>query len=250
MADIKKNRTQAKGKLTRSVKDLQEILNKTENVTLDKIHHYISEFQDKLKVYDKQNEFELSFENEDDMLAEIEPGEEFRKQKIDIFIKFKELETSLLKNKDSESSSSRSSVGGEGKNIVNLPKLTLPTFDGDILTFQSFWDKFTAIIDSREDLPKVNKFSYLQSVLKGDAKASLQGMSLTASNYDTAKELLQRKGLDAGRKCIVAPAIQPLVEYTRFSSWNKLVRVVMLVMNFIDKLKSKWSKWGNYQSCA
>ena len=101
MADIKKNRTQAKGKLTRSVKDLQEILNKTENVTLDKIRHYISEFQDKLKVYDdKQNEFELSFENEDDMLAEIESGEEFRKQKVDVFIKFKELETSLLKNKD------------------------------------------------------------------------------------------------------------------------------------------------------
>ena len=71
MADIKKNRTQAKGKLTRSAKDLQEILNKTENVTLDKIRHYISEFQDKLKSYDdKQNEFELSFENEDDMLAE------------------------------------------------------------------------------------------------------------------------------------------------------------------------------------
>ena len=84
-------------------------------------------------------------------------------------------------------------MSGEGKNIVNLLKLTLPTFDGDILTFQSFWDKFTAIIDSREDLPKVNKFSYLQSVLKGDAKASLQGMSLTASNYDTAKELLQKR---------------------------------------------------------
>ena len=71
--------------------------------------------------------------------------------------------------------------------------MTLPSFDGDIIEFQCFWDKFSAIIDSREDLPKVNKFSYLQSLLRGEAKSSLQGLSLTDINYDTAKQLLVKR---------------------------------------------------------
>ena len=114
------------------------------------------------------------------------------------------MDTSFLKNKASDISSTISSVDSEGRNInVNLPKLTLLTFDGDILTFQSFWDKSSAIIDTRDDLPKVNKFSCQQSDLKGGVKASLLGMSLTASNYDTAKELLQKR-FGRNEKVIVA----------------------------------------------
>ena len=51
---------------------------------------------------------------------------------------------------------------------ANLPKLELPTFSGEVTECQIFWDQFCAVVNN-SDLPEVSKFSYLLSLLKGDA---------------------------------------------------------------------------------
>ncbi|GFO14325.1 hypothetical protein PoB_004083000 [Plakobranchus ocellatus] len=121
----------------------------------------------------------------------------YRSEKTNILIKVKEL-INNVKGTTSEKASDRSSGSVSGDSFtrnkhMNLPRLHLPKFGGDILEFQEFWDQFTTIIDNREVISEVNKFSYLQSLLLGYAKSCLQVLALTAVNYDTAKEILLRR---------------------------------------------------------
>jgi len=44
---------------------------------------------------------------------------------------------------------------------IRLPKLPLPTFDGQPLQWQSFWDAFTAAVDSNPGLSPGQKLNYL-----------------------------------------------------------------------------------------
>ncbi|XP_053398141.1 uncharacterized protein LOC128556614 [Mercenaria mercenaria] len=50
-----------------------------------------------------------------------------------------------------------------------LPKLTLPTFDGDLTTWQTFWDSFESSVHLNASLSDVQKFNYLKSLLQGTA---------------------------------------------------------------------------------
>ena len=64
-----------------------------------------------------------------------------------------------------------------------LPKLTLPTFNGNPLQWQTFWDSFIAAVDSNTDLSLVQKFGYLRAQLQGDAANAIGGLPLTDANY-------------------------------------------------------------------
>ena len=44
-----------------------------------------------------------------------------------------------------------------------LPKLGLPTFSGDILAWQIFWDSFQTTVHNNPSLTNVKKFSYLKT---------------------------------------------------------------------------------------
>ena len=45
---------------------------------------------------------------------------------------------------------------------VKLPKLELKPFNGNILNWQPFWDRFQSSIDSNSNISPVDKFAYLQ----------------------------------------------------------------------------------------
>ena len=72
-----------------------------------------------------------------------------------------------------------------------LPKLVLPRFKGDITTFQSFWDTVQSAVNNNLALTNIDKFNYLKALLDGPAARSIQGLTLTSANYDTALEILQ-----------------------------------------------------------
>ena len=69
------------------------------------------------------------------------------------------------------------------------PKLELPTNACEVTEWQTFWAQFCAVVDN-SDLPEVSEFSYLLSLLKGDAKLAIQGLSLTAGHYTIACQIL------------------------------------------------------------
>lgn len=85
---------------------------------------------------------------------------------------------------------SASSSVSSSSSAVHLPKVELPKFSGNVIEWTSFWDKFKEAVDHC-DLPAVGKFTYLQSLLEGDAKATIQGLSVTENQYTEAIDLLE-----------------------------------------------------------
>ena len=76
---------------------------------------------------------------------------------------------------------------------VRLPKLTLPTFSGDPLDWQSFWDTFAASVHSNTSLSGVQKFQYLRGQLTGAAARYIAGLTATNQHYTHAVELLRQR---------------------------------------------------------
>ena len=76
---------------------------------------------------------------------------------------------------------------------VKLPKLELPSFNGDITQWTGFWESFSSTIDKCDSLADIDKFKYLQQALKGNASETIAGMPISNSNYKEAIELLQKR---------------------------------------------------------
>ena len=74
-----------------------------------------------------------------------------------------------------------------------LPKLNLPTFDGNILEWLPFWDSFTSAVHENPSLSEVQKFNYLKSQLYGEARESLAGLQITGTNYGQAVSILHER---------------------------------------------------------
>ena len=83
-----------------------------------------------------------------------------------------------------------SSASSPGKTQIKLPKLELKKFNGDHSKWISFWDTFEASVHKNENLSPIDKFNYLISLLKRSAAEAISGLTLTASNYDEAIEIL------------------------------------------------------------
>ncbi|KAL3099216.1 hypothetical protein niasHT_029023 [Heterodera trifolii] len=72
----------------------------------------------------------------------------------------------------------------------NLPKTELKRFDGSPSQWIPFWDYFRTIIHEDSHVPKIEKFSYLDSCIEGKASAIIQGIPISESGYDDAIDLL------------------------------------------------------------
>lgn len=77
-------------------------------------------------------------------------------------------------------------------NTSRLPKLELPTFSGNPLTWQSFWDCFDAAVNSNPTLSPIHKFN-LKAQLQGDAARTIAGLPLTEINYAQSITLLKQR---------------------------------------------------------
>ncbi|VDI18657.1 Hypothetical predicted protein [Mytilus galloprovincialis] len=74
-----------------------------------------------------------------------------------------------------------------------LPKLNLPTFGGNMLEWQPFWDSFSAAVHDNLSLNDVQKFNYLKSQLFGEATQCIAGLQITNTNYGQALHVLKQR---------------------------------------------------------
>ena len=77
---------------------------------------------------------------------------------------------------------------------IKLPKIDVPSFDGNILHWQTFWDQFCISIHHRTNLSEAEKLVYLQQALKdGSAKHSIEGLSQLGDCYAEAISCLKSR---------------------------------------------------------
>ena len=84
-------------------------------------------------------------------------------------------------------------VNVTSQSTTRLPKLTLPTFSGNPLMWQTFWDSFSAAVHSNNSLTGVHKFNYLRAQVTDEAAKSIAGFPLTNDNYEHSIALLKER---------------------------------------------------------
>jgi hypothetical protein len=100
------------------------------------------------------------------------------------------------------------SQGSLSPDAVKLPKLVLPEFGGKVTEWTRFWESFEASVD-KSTLPDVSKLTYLLSLLKDEAKRSVEGLPLRGDSYKVAVDVLLER---FGRKeAIIFEHIQELM---------------------------------------
>jgi len=82
---------------------------------------------------------------------------------------------------------------------THLPKLSLPTFAGSTLTWQTFWYSFSDAMHTNISLSGVQKFNYLRAQLSDEASKSIAGFPLTDNNYDHSIAILKERSGETSR---------------------------------------------------
>ncbi|XP_067023160.1 uncharacterized protein [Acropora muricata] len=83
--------------------------------------------------------------------------------------------------------------GSGGGSKVRLPKLQLPSFDGNFKDWLAFWDSFDSAINSNQSLTPIERFSYLRASLRRSVAAIINGLILSSANYEAAVALLKER---------------------------------------------------------
>ena len=130
------------------------------------------------------------------------------------------------------SSTSSASSDSDAKG-VKLPKLEVPTFDGNILGWKTFWEQFRVSVHNRSGLADSEKLAYLRHTLKGGAaKSVVEGLTSSGKHYGLrcgcpgspiALETLFGWVL-AGSTDSCAPAPVIATHHTTLLSWDDLLR--------------------------
>ena len=94
----------------------------------------------------------------------------------------------------SSSSSDSTLSSAPGSHAVKLPKIDVPTFGGELLRWQTFWEQFSVSVDSRADISNTEKLVYLRHALKdGSAKNVIEGLSHSGDQYKEAIDSLKAR---------------------------------------------------------
>ena len=84
-------------------------------------------------------------------------------------------------------------MGPVSSSKVKLPKFTIQPFRGDLTAWGTFWDSYQAAIHDNTLLSNIDKFNYLRSLLQGSALDAISGLTLTATNYQEAVDILNKR---------------------------------------------------------
>ena len=109
---------------------------------------------------------------------------------------------------------------------TRLPKLQLPSFDGDITKWSTFWDAFEVAIHKNVSLSDIDKFTYLRSSLHRTAREAISGLTLSSTNYKEALSILENrfgnKQLIISRHMDILLSLEPVTSSHNLSALRHL----------------------------
>jgi hypothetical protein len=74
-----------------------------------------------------------------------------------------------------------------------LPEIPLPQFNGNLHNWATFRDRFTALVDTRPGLAKIDKLYYLIGCVKDFAADAIRGIPVSADNYELVWNTLSNR---------------------------------------------------------
>ena len=175
-------------RLTRIRKRLSSVVNEVDKFDTKTVDHCLIRLREEqlLEVKQELNDvgkssFAISLEDKDELSiiqAEIEASI------FDTSLKIKR----LLSKSNSSTAPTTDTHG------VKLPKIDVPTFTGDILNWNTYWEQFSVAIHDRTDISDIEKLVYLRhSVKDGSARPVIDGLSRTGDQYQEAVECLRSR---------------------------------------------------------
>ena len=183
--------------------------------------------QKKMETLDKLDQLILAeLDDEESMSDEIEAAEGIQSKLREKII---EIEVMIERSKRASQpvvTTSTSQVQQENvisHSKVKLPKLQLRQFHGDPREYKPFRDTFEVSVNKDPTLSNIEKFTYLQSVLHGDALRLVTGLSLTEENYKEALEILEQRY--GNEQTIVNSHMSELVSLVPVTSINATKRL-------------------------
>ena len=192
----KKSRASHKSVATKYWTEAEHLLQSTRSVSLpdalirlEQLHKNLSRKQAFLN--DLNSQIQAKFDNEDALEADIMQSEEYddklmqQLDQIDRFIKANTMPAT------SSTSTFLPPPVRSTTATTKLPKLDLPTFTGDYLTWTSFIDLFRGAVHNNTALLDSQKLQYLKASLKGDAAKLLASVTITDANYSVAMRMLR-----------------------------------------------------------
>ena len=125
------------------------------------------------------------------------------------------------------------SVTTESKRVpVKLPRFVIKGFSGEPTDYESFKQSFTEAIDKHPDLSAIEKMNYLISYLSDEALRCVKGLQLSNENYETAKEMLEKRF--GNKQLVISSHVKKLLDLEFIDSKN-----VKGLRNLYDKIETK-----------
>ncbi|CAI6359149.1 unnamed protein product [Macrosiphum euphorbiae] len=90
-------------------------------------------------------------------------------------------------------SSPSSSIASTSQQFIPLPKIDLPTFDGNLLEWRSYRDIFISLVHDNTIIGDAQRFHFLLASLKGDALKVIKSIPLSANNYALAWDAISKR---------------------------------------------------------
>ena len=193
---------------------------------LTSIHRSLLEKLDVVKDLDEQ--IMQTIEEGELIEAEITETSDFIDRIHETVVKIEA--TTAHKEQDRNESSSILTTGGSRK--VRLPKLEIRSFEGYPLELRGFWDLFKSSIGDCDDISDIDKFSYLRGLLKGPALDLISGLTLSASNYDKALDLLSDRF--GNRQTLITKYLDVLATLPKVQDINDVISL----RKFFDTLET------------
>jgi len=176
---------------------------------LTRFRHYVDAYepnqgnQIKLKArLEKAEEFLNEFNNGQDKLRDLDIKEKLFDELDEESEGFEALYYSAIararqlvtpENLSNNSANMIQAINEITHHNVKISTIALPHFDGSYEKWNHFFDLFKALVDSDASLTNVQKFYYLQSVLKDNAAQVIHSLEVTGENYPIALELLRSR---------------------------------------------------------
>ena len=204
-----------KGHLSRAINSLNDCL-ETEAINIVQIKKYldsvIEKYKDLKPISDKLVELYRDEENDEAAETELNKMDEIESKVMQIKSIAENTLEEIKRNKD-EIKTKRNEDKKE-KDSVNLPKLQLEKFSGEIGEYREFLDMYTVTIHNNQSLSAVEKFQYLKTYLIGQAKQLIDGLTITDGNYKYALEILEETY--GNKEVLINNHVSKLISLTKY----------------------------------